>query len=387
MNPPFDAVRLDALMEEAQIDVVLVTTKFNIQYLLGGYKFFFFANADAVGVSRYLPILAYVRGGRESSFYVGAGNEGWGTDTWDLWIPEIFNVAWTSVHAAEVAAEQLRSRGLDRVTIAVEISFIPTDAMDALRAQLPNARFVNAQRVLELLRAVKTPAELQLITAAAEKIVDSIMATFALVRPGLTKQDVAEVFRLEQTRRGLVFDYALVACGTDFNRAPSPRVWNQHETLSLDSGGSYDGWIGDLARMGIDGEPTALQVDVLAEIEHVQQAARRAVCKGNIGGQIFDSALAAMAQCDHRDSMSFVAHGMGLVNHEAPRLTSRGAIPYPAEHADKQLASGMVLSIETWSEHPVAGFIKLEDTLIVTDDSWEAPGDTRRGWNPCGLHA
>jgi hypothetical protein len=45
----------------------------------------------------------------------------------------------------------------------------------------------------------------------------------------------------------------------------------------------------------------------------------------------------------------------------------------------------MVLSIETWVENREVGFVKLEDTLIVTDDGWEAPGDTGRGWNRGGI--
>lgn len=40
----------------------------------------------------------------------------------------------------------------------------------------------------------------------------------------------------------------------------------------------------------------------------------------------------------------------------------------------------MVLSIETWVENGEVGFVKLEDTLIVTADGWEAPGDVGRGY-------
>ena len=55
--PPFDADRLDKLMEQAGLDALVLTSKHNIQYLLGGYRFFFFDHFDAIGVSRYLPIL------------------------------------------------------------------------------------------------------------------------------------------------------------------------------------------------------------------------------------------------------------------------------------------------------------------------------------------
>ena len=38
---PFDASRLDRLMDEAGIDVLLATSKHNVQYLLGGHRAFF----------------------------------------------------------------------------------------------------------------------------------------------------------------------------------------------------------------------------------------------------------------------------------------------------------------------------------------------------------
>ena len=57
-----DRARLDSLMAEADLDAVLVTSKHNIQYLLGGYRFFFFDTMDAVAVSRYLPALVYRKG-------------------------------------------------------------------------------------------------------------------------------------------------------------------------------------------------------------------------------------------------------------------------------------------------------------------------------------
>jgi Xaa-Pro aminopeptidase len=56
-------------------------------------------------------------------------------------------------------------------------------------------------------------------------------------------------------------------------------------------------------------------------------------------------------------------------------------VPYAAHDAELPLQSGMVISVETALLHPSRGYIKLEDTLIVTDNGWEAPGDIGRGWN------
>ena len=60
--PAPDLARIDRLMEAAGLDALVVTSKHNVQYLMGGYRFIFFAAMDAIGHSRYLPVLVYARG-------------------------------------------------------------------------------------------------------------------------------------------------------------------------------------------------------------------------------------------------------------------------------------------------------------------------------------
>jgi hypothetical protein len=61
---PFDNHLLDRLMDQAHIDVTLTTSKHNVQYLLGGHRTFFFDHMEAMGPSRYLPVLAKARRNR-----------------------------------------------------------------------------------------------------------------------------------------------------------------------------------------------------------------------------------------------------------------------------------------------------------------------------------
>ncbi len=151
--------------------------------------------------------------------------------------------------------------------------------------------------------------------------------------------------------------------------------------LSLDSGGNYHGYIGDLARMAVLGEPDRELKELLAEIEAVQQAAFAAVKAGAPGAAIYAAAEKRLAQTSQRDHTEFLAHGMGLVSHEAPRLTATGPIPYDDHDAHLPLEAGMVVSIETTMKHPTRGFIKLEDTVAVTADGYEIFGENGRGWN------
>ncbi|SOC35763.1 Xaa-Pro aminopeptidase [Rhizobium subbaraonis] len=380
---PFDTGLLDRLMEERGLDLLLVTSKHNVQHLLGGYRFFMFDYMDATGLSRYLPIFIYRRGHPEFTGYVGNPNEAYERDLGSLWPSHLDLRARGSVDAMRYAMEYVTSAGIGLSSIGVEAGFLPADAMKALQDGLPAVRLTDCVEVLEELRAIKSPAELECLRIASEGVVDSMLATFARIEPGLAKRDVVEILRQEEVRRGLNFEYCLITAGKDLNRAPSDQRIREGDILSLDSGGNYRGYIGDLCRMGILGRPSPELEDALAAIEEIQQLARRPIRQGAMGAEIFEAVAGRMSRpCEGK--LSFVAHGMGLISHEAPRLLDDGPIPYPAAHRNRPLRAGMVLSIETTLQHPHLGFIKLEDTVAVTDDGCIGFGDAARGWNSLG---
>ena len=93
-TPPFDTARLDRLMEENDIDVLFVTSRHNLFYLLGGYRFFFFDVMEAIGLSRYLPILVYPRRNPEGAFYIGNGMERFENELGRIWAPIVRTEAW-----------------------------------------------------------------------------------------------------------------------------------------------------------------------------------------------------------------------------------------------------------------------------------------------------
>jgi Xaa-Pro aminopeptidase len=384
MDIPFDQVRLDALLDDLEVGAVLVCSKHNVQYLLGGYRYFFFAHSDAIGISRYLPILGYVKGRPECSFYIGAGNEDWGTQVSSIWVTKVVNRAWTPRDAALIAADLIKSAGIRTDRIAVEPAFLTLDAAQVLRTELSNPLFVDATLALEELRAVKTAVELEHIRIAAEALADSMLATFTTIRSGMTEREVVERVRQEQTERGLDFDYALITSGPTFGRAPSERRIRSGEVISLDTAGYQAGYLADMARMAVLGKPTVLMKKLLDEIQYVQKMARAAVAAGKRGGEIYEIGRAAVRECEHWPGLVFVAHGMGLIPHEAPHLTAEGEIPYPGTHVNRPLEAGMVLSIETGIKHPEVGFVKLEDTIVVTETGSEAYGDWGRDWNIAG---
>lgn len=380
-KPGFDHKKLDRLLEEAGLDAVLVTSKHNIQYLLGGYRYFFYSFMDAHGLSRYLPFLIYVRGDLEKAAYVGSPMERFEKELGKFWMPDTIFSNMTTVQYAASAVSHLKKSGLAAARIGIEPGYLPVDAYDVIRSSLPEAKIEDATFPLELLRTVKSPTELGILRTASEKVIESMSAVFSAYGPGATKNELIGALRKEEQDRGLLFEYCLANIGTDFNRAPSDQLWKEREVLCLDSGGNYQGYIGDLARMAYAGTPDSELEDLLGFIDEVQQAARKPIRPGALGGEIYIVPDQLVSKSALRDKLEFVAHGMGIVSHEGPWLTDRCSVPYEAYHAGRELEAGMVLSIETTLHHPTRGFIKLEDTVVVTDTGWESYGDGARGWN------
>jgi Xaa-Pro aminopeptidase len=380
MKAPFDTEKLDRLMDEAGLDVLIATSRHNVQYLLGGYRFFFFDVMEAIGTSRYLPAFVYQKGRPENTGYIGNRMEGFERELGAIPAPNVKTTSWGTIDAIGLAIDHVRKLGGSTKRVGIEAAFMPSDAKDVL-AGLNSFELREAHFVLERLRAVKSLEEIELIRQASERVVDAMAATFKICAPGMTKHDVVTKLKREEHARDLVFEYCLIAAGTSHNRAPSNQRLEQGDVISIDSGGNYKGYIGDLSRMGILGEPDDELRELLAEVETIQQAARRVIKPGALGGDIIAAGEAAAKSSSHRKVLDFTAHGIGLVSHEAPRLTATGPVPYAPYDADRALETGMVISVETALLHPARGYIKLEDTLIVRDGGWEAPGDGCRGWN------
>jgi Xaa-Pro aminopeptidase len=381
---PFDSTRLDRLMDEAGIDVLLATSKHNVQYLLGGHRAFFFDYMDAMGLSRYLPVMVYPKGKPEKAAYFGHRLENFQHQVKPLWVGEVQANSSGALDTMQKATDYVKRSGVPAKRIGIETTFMPMDAGAALRKAMPDSEIKDALVVLERQRLRKSPEELAMLRTASEKVIDSMMAVIANHGPGSTKAEIAEALRREEVNRGLTFEYCLIAAGTSHNRAPSEQRWEKGDVLAVASGGNLHGYIGDHARMAILGEPDAELEDLLGEIETIQRAAFKPIRAGVMGGEIYAAGEALLAKSKQHNNMEFLAHGMGLVSHEAPHLTNDGPVPYTDEDARRPLESGTVISVETTLKHPARGFIKLEDTVVVTDAGFEIFGEGGRGWNRGG---
>ena len=179
---PFDSARLDRLMDEAGIDVLLATSKHNVQYLLGGHRAIFFDYMDAMGLSRYLPILVYPKGKPDKAAYFGHRLENFQRDNHPFWTPVQQCNNSGSIDTMQKAVAHIRSAGIKTRGIGAELSFLPVDAGKTLQEAFPDAKLTDSLFVLERMRSIKTPEELKKLKVASEAVLDSMKERSAAPR-------------------------------------------------------------------------------------------------------------------------------------------------------------------------------------------------------------
>src|SRR5262252_2709805 len=156
---PFDADRLDRLMDEAGLDLLVATSKHNVQYLLGGHRALFFDYMDAMGVSRYLPVFVYVKGALDKAAYFGHRLEGYEREVKPFWVAAAQTSSSGSLDAIQKAIDHIRRLDLQPRRIGVEMAFLPLDAGMALGRAFSDVEIVDALIVLERQRARKSADE------------------------------------------------------------------------------------------------------------------------------------------------------------------------------------------------------------------------------------
>jgi Xaa-Pro dipeptidase len=368
---PFDTAKLDRLMAEADLGLVLAHTRHNVRYLTGGYYYHFHANSTRMGRSQYLPFVGIPRARVQEAFYVERAEERGQAEAESLWIPGRIEAVRGTVTAAEGAVKALRRLGLTSGRIGVEMPFLPADAWLALQAALPNVDLVDATPLLNELRAVKSDEELAILRSVYAGAAESIQAAFRGSRPGDTTRRIALRVEREMEEREISFLFAFVCAGPGFLRAPSSATWEPGQVLHIDAGGALRDYIADICRMGCIGEPGPLAKELHAACLEVQAVVRAGIRAGVSCRDVLRAGEDAARRYSFSRYARFVVHSIGMVAYEQPEFS---------HDSSRTLEQGMVLSVETDFLHPEVGHVKIEDAVAVGESGSEGLGDIGREW-------
>jgi Xaa-Pro aminopeptidase len=221
-----------------------------------------------------------------------------------------------------------------------------------------------AGELVEELRAVKEPEELERIAAAAE-LADGVYE-WALGRglEGRSERDVARASEARIRELGAEPSFPpIVAAGENGalpHAEPGEREIGSGELVVFDMGALLDGYCSDCTRTYATGEPGDEAREVYELVRGAQAAALDAVRAG-AGGKEVDAVPREMIDAAGQGERfgHGTGHGVGLEVHEAPRL---------ATTSEDELQEGNVVTVEPGVYLPGRFGVRIEDLVVVGEN-------------------
>jgi Xaa-Pro aminopeptidase len=338
--------RLSPLVDEAQVDVLLVTGHENRRYLSG-----FTGSAGAMLVT-----------------------------TTGVWLIVDFRY-WEQAARQAPNCEIVRLEPMTRLEsllpgliaahgwqrVGVEADHLTVDAFDSLTQAFqdgPAVTLVKTTGLIEQLRQSKDARELQAIQAAIDLTDQAMEHAAGLLRPGLSEAALAwelESYMRTHGAEGLAFP-VIVAFGPNSalpHHHPGERLLQPADPIVIDMGARVDGYCADLTRSFCLAPESSRYSEVYAVVLEALQTAEQQLHAGLTGQQ---ADAIARDVINNRGYGSFFGHGLGhslgLAIHEPPSLSRLNEQPLPV---------GAIETIEPGIYIPDWGGIRIEDVVVLEE--------------------
>lgn len=251
-------------------------------------------------------------------------------------------------------------------SLACEGGFLTYKQFIDFQEKLPEAvKIIPGYDWIEELRKIKEPAEIENLRRAAELADHAFWHILDFIRPGVREEDVAlelEFFLRKRGARKISFEIIVASGprGAMPHGTASDKMLQAGELVTIDYGCEYQGYYSDLTRTVSLGPPSREQEKIYAIVLEAQSAGL-AVLKAGVGACAVDQAVREVIEKygygeNFRHS---TGHGVGLVVHEAPRLSKK---------EETVLQAGMVVTVEPGIYLPGWGGVRIEDMAVVEEE-------------------
>lgn len=219
------------------------------------------------------------------------------------------------------------------------------------------------------IRMIKDKKELDLLLKAASIADEAFVKLLEDIEPGRTERSLAG--RLEYYMRALgsektSFD-TIVASGARSalpHGMASDKVVAIGDFITFDFGAVYKGYHSDMTRTLVLGMANSWHKEIYTIVEEAQLKGLKAAQAGMTGRELDAVVRKVITDCGYGDYyVHGTGHGVGLEIHEMPNINKRG---------DTVLQTGMVFSIEPGIYIPGKGGVRIEDTVVLTEDGARA---------------
>jgi Xaa-Pro aminopeptidase len=229
-------------------------------------------------------------------------------------------------------------------------------------------RLVPRRGLVESLRAVKEPGELDAIRQAS-RITDGVYEHLAEEQfSGRTEKELVwrmtELFHeLGADEPAFAIDIAAGPTAASPHAVPGDRMVQEGELVLVDAGARLDHYCSDCTRTFAVGNVSDSLREIYDVTKEAQQAGLDAVHAGATGREVDAAARPVIADAGYAENFGHgLGHGLGLMVHEAPTLRP--------ESTDT-LEAGNVVTVEPGIYLTGVGGVRIEDLVVVTEEGCE----------------
>ena len=236
-----------------------------------------------------------------------------------------------------------------------------------LLEELQSPQLVNASRLVNRLRRIKSPDELELLRRACHVADGAMEATKARISSGVTELELAEEVNYHLLRLGSrtwSFDTAVWGMGPGDDRDANVRLSQQEVRqgvgLSFDFGAVVQGYCSDFGRTIRIGEPDDEYRRVYEVVMAAQQAGMKAARPGVKASEVHRATRQVIVDAGYGDWFRHrTGHCIGLDVHEEPFISPEDDTP---------LEAGMTFTIEPSVFWPGRVGVRVEDIILCTEN-------------------
>lgn len=264
----------------------------------------------------------------------------------------------TFEHAARIVA------GLK---VGIEGDYLTVSQLEELENHWPDATLISTTDLIETLRIVKTPQEIQQIQAASD-IADQVFNDVRpMIQAGVRELDIANELETRLRQAGARHSFDIIVASGPRGAMPhglaSERVIQDNELVTIDMGATKNGYNSDMTRTVAVGSPSQQLRDMYNAVLDAEEAAVKAVKPGIRTADLDQLARDVLSKHNLAEYFAHtLGHGIGLAVHEGPRFRS--------ESSDV-LEPGMVVTIEPGVYIEDVGGVRIEDMVLVTTDGYK----------------
>ncbi len=257
----------------------------------------------------------------------------------------------------ERAADVLAQMGVAEEAIGFEKSYVSAGRWEEINSLLPKARVVDSTELMDRVRWVKTPEEVEALEAGARLLDEAYLEALPLVRPGDTERLVHSRIIEGCLRRGANWVHGILnsSRNTVAYGGESDMAFQRGDIIRNDYVSYLNGYPGHQSRTVCVGSPSTEQKKLYEVTRDIYRATIERCVPGARTADIYNFANDAFHDAGFLGNVALAGHGVGAWWHQQE--------PYMVPSSTRVLEEGMVVALE-----PHIGYWHLQDMVLVTAD-------------------